>query len=161
MIVYAQGDITKFDVDAIVNASNGFGYMGGKRCVKELHRGVAESIQFASQGAVERLARAKCKAHSFFGYSPGTVFVTDAPNLGCRKIIHAVTMRTPGSKAKIKKIMELIPKIVAVAEDLNMKSIAIPLLGCGTGGLDRKTVQNLLAHNLISDKVTFYIVTSL
>lgn len=44
MIVYAQGDITKFDVDAIVNASNGFGYMGGKRCVKELHRGVAESI---------------------------------------------------------------------------------------------------------------------
>ena len=41
MIVYAQGDITKFDVDAIVNASNGFGYMGGKRCVNELHRGVA------------------------------------------------------------------------------------------------------------------------
>ena len=37
MIVYAQGDITKFDVDAIVNASNGFGYMGGKRCVNELH----------------------------------------------------------------------------------------------------------------------------
>ncbi len=73
MIVYAQGNITKFDVDAIVNASNGFGYMGGKRCVNELHRGVAESIQFASCGAVERLARAKCKAHSFFGYSPGTV----------------------------------------------------------------------------------------
>ena len=107
MIVYAQGDITKFDVDAIVNASNGFGYMGGKRCVNELHRGVAESIQFASCGAVERLARAKCKAHSFFGYSPGTVFVTDAPNLECKKIIHAVTMRTPGSKAKIKKIKDV------------------------------------------------------
>ena len=128
MIVYAQGDITKFDVDAIVNASNGFGYMGGKRCVNELHRGVAESIQFASCGAVERLARAKCKAHSFFGYSPGTVFVTDAPNLECKKIIHAVTMRTPGSKAKIKKIKDLIPKIVAVAENLNINSVAIPLL---------------------------------
>lgn len=97
----------------------------------------------------------------FFGYSPGTVFVTDAPNLECKKIIHAVTMRTPGSKAKIKKIKVLIPKIVAVAENLNINSVAIPLLGCGTGGLDRKTVQNLLAHNLISDKVTFYIVTSL
>ena len=161
MIVYAQGDITKFDVDAIVNASNGFGYMGGKRCVNELHRGVAESIQFASCGAVEWLARAKCKAHSFFGYSPGTVFVTDAPNLGCRKIIHAVTMRTPGSKAKIKKIKDLIPKIVAVAENLNINSVAIPLLGCGTGGLDRQIVQELLADNLRSNKVTFYIVTSL
>ena len=37
MIAYAKGNITKFDVDAIVNAANGFGYMGGKRCVTELH----------------------------------------------------------------------------------------------------------------------------
>ena len=66
----AQGDITKFDVDAIVNASNGFGYMGGKRCVKELHRGVAESIQFASQGAVERLARAKLRHTPFLVIHP-------------------------------------------------------------------------------------------
>lgn len=161
MIVYAKGDITKFDVDAIVNASNGFGYMGGKRCVKELHRGVAESIQFASQGAVERLARAKCKSQFLFSYSSGTVFVTDAPNLGCKKIIHAVTMRAPGSKAKIKNIKKLIPKIVAVAENLNINSVAIPLLGCGTGGLDRQIVQELLAGNLRSNKVTFYIVTSL
>lgn len=47
-------------------------------------------------------------------------------------------MRTPGSKAKIKKIKDLIPKIVAVAENLNINSVAIPLLGCGTGGLDKK-----------------------
>ena len=158
MIIYAKGDITKFDVDAIVNAANGFGYMGGKRCVTELHIGVAESIQFASKGAVEQLARAKCKVQPLFSYAPGDVFLTNAPNLKCRKIIHAVTMRTPGSKAKIKNIKKLIPKIKTIAEDLNMESIAIPLLGCGTGGLDRKTVQNLLAHNLISDKVTFYIV---
>ena len=57
-----------------------------------------------------------------------------------------------------RRYKKLIPKIKTIAEDLNMESIAIPLLGCGTGGLDRKTVQNLLAHNLISDKVTFYIV---
>jgi len=125
--------------------------------IEELQR----AFNFASCGAVERLARAKCKAHSFFGYSPGTVFVTDAPNLECKKIIHAVTMRTPGSKAKIKKIKDLIPKIVAVAENLNINSVAIPLLGCGTGGLDRQIVQELLADNLRSNKVTFYIVTSL
>ena len=132
--------------------------MGGKRCVTELHRGVAESIQFASQGAVEQLARAKCKTQPFFSYAPGDVFVTDAPNLVCRKVIHAVTMRTPGSKAKISNIIKLIPKIIATAEQLNIESVAVPLLGCGTGRLDTKVVQELLADNLISDKVTFYIV---
>ena len=161
MIAYAKGNITKFDVDAIVNAANGFGYMGGKRCVTELHRGVAESIQFASQGAVEQLARAKCKTQPFFSYAPGDVFVTDAPNLVCRKVIHAVTMRSPGSKAKISNIIKLIPKIIATAEHLNIESVAVPLLGCGTGRLDTKVVQELLADNLISDKVTFYIVVSL
>ena len=34
MIIY--GDITKLDdIEAIVNASNGIGYMGGRVCVKE------------------------------------------------------------------------------------------------------------------------------
>ena len=107
---------------------------------------------------VEQLARAKCKTQPFFSYAPGDVFVTDAPNLVCRKVIHAVTMRTPGSKAKISNIIKLIPKIIATAEHLNIESVAVPLLGCGTGRLDTKVVQELLADNLISDKVTFYIV---
>ena len=36
MIIY--GDITKLDdIEAIVNASNALGYMGGIVCVKQLH----------------------------------------------------------------------------------------------------------------------------
>ena len=57
MIVYAQGDITKFDVDAIVNASNGFGYMGGKRCVKELHRGFNLHLKVLLNGLQEQNVR--------------------------------------------------------------------------------------------------------
>ncbi len=80
MIIY--GDITKLnDIEAIVNASNGIGYMGGRVCVKELHKGVAESIQYVTKGAVEKLAKKECKAHHIFGYAPGEVFVTDAPNV--------------------------------------------------------------------------------
>lgn len=60
MIIY--GDITKLDdIEAIVNASNGIGYMGGRVCVKELHKGVAESIQYVTKGAVEKLAKKNVK----------------------------------------------------------------------------------------------------
>lgn len=157
MIIY--GDITKLDdIEAIVNASNGIGYMGGRVCVKELHKGVAESIQYVTKGAVEKLAKKECKAHHIFGYAPGEVFVTDAPNMEYKKIIHAVTMRFPGGKAKFETIEKLIPKIKLTAEKLNLRSVAVPLLGTGTGKLNRKAVKELLINNLVSSKVIFYIV---
>ena len=36
---------------------NGIGYMVERVCVKELHKGVAESIQYVTKGAVEKLAK--------------------------------------------------------------------------------------------------------
>lgn len=80
MIIY--GDITKLDdIEAIVNASNGIGYMGGRVCVKELHKGVAESIQYVTKGAVEKLAKKECKAHHIFGYSEWDKFFLQAIKL--------------------------------------------------------------------------------
>lgn len=39
---------------AIVNASNGIGWMGGRMCINKQYKGVAESIQYVSKGAVEK-----------------------------------------------------------------------------------------------------------
>lgn len=61
MIVYAQGDITKFDVDAIVNASNGFGYMGGKdvlmNYIEELQRAFNLHLAVLLNGLQEQNVR--------------------------------------------------------------------------------------------------------
>lgn len=135
MILKYNEDIALSSADAIVNASNGVGYMGGKAGITKRKRGVAESIHYVSKGAVELLAKEKCRAKSIFGYAPGDIFVTDAPNLDTQNIIHAVTMRFPGSKAKIKTIENLVPKIVKIAEDNSYKIVAVPLLGTGTGRL--------------------------
>ena len=60
MIIY--GDITKLDdIEAIVNASNGIGYMGGRVCVKELHKGVAESIQYVKKAQLRSLLKKNVK----------------------------------------------------------------------------------------------------
>lgn len=59
-IIYDR-DIALSNVSVIVNASNGWGYMGGQRCIDMRQHGVAESIQYVSQGAVEKLSRKVCK----------------------------------------------------------------------------------------------------
>lgn len=150
-------DIALADTTAIVNASNGQGFMGGKKGVVHRRCGVAESLHYESKGAIEPLAKAKCKKHSLFGYGAGKVFVTQAPNLKCDYIIHAITMRFPASKAKIKNIKKLLPEIVHISEKLNCKSVAIPLLGTGTGRLNRTEVLDMYSDYLKQSKVMFYI----
>lgn len=146
--------------EGIVNAANGFGYMGGERCISEQHRGVAESLQFASHGEIEKLSRAKCKNHSLFGYSKGSVFITEAPQLEAICIIHAVTMRTSGSKAKFHTIQKLVPEIIRAAEFLHLKTVAVPLLGTGTGGLPHRIVYDYLMDNLAKSTVKYWIYTN-
>ncbi len=150
-------DIALSTADAIVNASNGMGYMGGQWAIQTRRKGVAESIQYISSGEVEKLSRDACRQHSIFGYRPGNVFVTAAPNLQTKIVIHAVTMRLPGSKSKLKYIEQLLPKIVTLAENMNLKTVAIPLLGCGTGRLSEEIVYSLFETQLINSRINFIV----
>lgn len=140
-IIY--GDICDCVCDAIVNASNGVGNMGGRLGIHRKLAGVAESIHYVTQGQVEKEARAICREHSLMGFRPGSVFVTQAYNLNCRYVIHAVTMRYPGSRASMKVVQELLPLVLEQARQLNLRSIAMPLLGTGTGGLNNQKVLDL------------------
>lgn len=157
-IIYDR-DIALSNVSAIVNASNGWGYMGGQRCIDMRQHGVAESIQYVSQGAVEKLSRKVCKKHPL-GLNPWSIFITAAPNMKADYIIHAVTMRTPGSRAKIKTIKTLIPKIIELSEQMKLKQVAIPLLGTGTGGLPAEKVHNLFEDSLPNSFVEFFLYTN-
>lgn len=57
-------DIALSSADAIVNASNGIGYMGGERGIIIRGNGVAESIHYISIGRVEELSKAISSKHS-------------------------------------------------------------------------------------------------
>ena len=141
---------------AIVNASNGIGWMGGRMCINKQYKGVAESIQYVSKGAVEKLAKAECKKH-IFGYRPGSIFVTPAPNMNTEYIIHAVTMRLPGCKSHLRTIEQLVPKILELSEQLKVESVAIPLLGCGTGRLSEDKVCDIYYKYLMQSNIKYYI----
>lgn len=139
-------DIAFACVSAIVNAGNGTGFMGGKQSVKTLCNGVAESLNYYSRGKAEKKAKeAKREIRPFFALPVGSFFRTDSCGLLCNTIIHAVTMRHAGGSSTYRGVEKCIKNIYQHCEKVQIRKIAFPLLGCGTGGLNEKRVQKMIA----------------
>ncbi|MNL90959.1 RNase III inhibitor [compost metagenome] len=134
------GDILEMDQEVIVNASNGKGYMGGFLGRYIRFKGVAEAINYKTKGVVEKEAK---KAAN--GVGVGSVFVTTAGNLKAKYIFHAVTMASPGGTSKYETIDKLMENIVVKARELGVKTIAVPLLGTGIGGLSKARVYSRMS----------------
>ena len=81
---------------------------------------------------------------------PGSLYLTQSYNLKCKYIIHAVTMWLPGTFSRKKTIKRLLPKILEKANELELHSIAIPLLGTGVGHLKPNDIMEL--YHLYFDK---------
>ncbi|MEY8742821.1 macro domain-containing protein [Bacillales bacterium AN1005] len=155
MLNYIHGDIVKQRADVIVNASNGLGWMGGilGRFIKL--KGVAESIHHFDP-KIEKEAKRACKNRLM---KPGEVFITSSGKLDCNHIFHAVTMYLPGTRSSLKSVEKCIQNIIKNAELSGAKSIILPFLGCGTGGLKKEQVNELYNTYFSSHEgITFYVV---
>ncbi len=113
-----QGDITELKVDAIVNAANNKLVMGG---------GVAGAIKKKGGEVIEDEAVKKGPIKI------GEAVFTQAGSLPAKYVIHAATMGMDFKTDEI-KIRESCKNALRVAEELKIKSIAFPALGCGVGG---------------------------
>jgi len=135
-----KGDLTTLSVDAVVNAANGVGPMGG---------GVAYAIKKCGGQEIEQEAVKICKEQGPF--KPGQVYV----NSGGRKwkyVIHAVTMTYPAEPADYNSTSEALAKAIKRAVELGMKTLAVPALGMGVGGLEPKHLAQTYAKVLSSLK---------
>lgn len=113
-----QGDITGLKVDAIVNAANNKLVMGG---------GVAGAIKKKGGKVIEEEAVKKGPIKI------GEAVATPAGGLAAKYVIHAATMGMDFVTDEV-KIRESCKNALRVAEELKIKSIAFPALGCGVGG---------------------------
>jgi O-acetyl-ADP-ribose deacetylase (regulator of RNase III) len=114
-----KGDITKLQVDAIVNAANRYLEMGG---------GVAGAIKKAGGAVIEREARV---------YAPiniGEAVSTSGGKLKARYVIHAPTMKTPGPTNRENVYLATLAALNCAAR-LGVSRIAIPGMGTGVGGM--------------------------
>lgn len=113
-----QGDITELKVDAIVNAANNKLVMGG---------GVAGAIRKKGGKVIED------EATKLGPIKIGAAIYTCAGSLNAKYVIHAATMGMDFKTDEI-KIRDACWNSLKVAQELKIKSVAFPALGCGVGG---------------------------
>lgn len=134
MIKLTQGDIFKSDAEALVNTVNCVGIMG---------RGLALQFRKAFPGNFKAYEIA-CKANQV---QPGKMFVYDFDRLySPRFIINFPTKRHWKNNSRIEDIQSGLTDLISVVRQQQIRSIAIPPLGCGLGGLIWENVKPLIVE---------------
>lgn len=137
MIKYTTGDMLSAETEALVNTVNTVGVMG---------KGIA--LQFKDQYPNNFAAyHAACKAKQV---EVGKMFVfEEQPMIGDKKIIiNFPTKKDWKHKSKIEYVESGLKDLAKVIEERRIKSIAMPPLGCGNGGLDWGDVKVLIEKYL-------------
>jgi O-acetyl-ADP-ribose deacetylase (regulator of RNase III) len=146
MIEYKQGDILGEDVEAIVNTVNCVGVMG---------RGLALQYKNKFPDNFKIYAKA-CKSEEVI---PGKMFVTQTGKLTNPKyIINFPTKRHWKGKSKLEDIDDGLVDLLKIIKKYDIKSIAIPPLGSGLGGLDWNIVKSKIQNAFTNTTDTNIIV---
>ena len=117
-VVVERGDITDWEVDAIVNAADSILAMGA---------GVAGAIKRKGGVIIEEEAMRQGPIEV------GEAVLTTAGNLAATHVIHAAAMG-PDLKTDAAKISAATKSALQLAEKHRITSIAFPALGTGVGG---------------------------
>jgi len=136
MIEYKSGDILREDAEALVNSVNCVGVMG---------RGIALQFKNAFPENFKAYAKA-CKREEV---QPGQMFVFETGRLtNPRYIVNFPTKRHWRGKSRMEDIEAGLIALVEVIQQYKIRSIAIPPLGCGLGGLEWSEVKSLIQSAL-------------
>jgi O-acetyl-ADP-ribose deacetylase (regulator of RNase III) len=123
-----QGDITDFEVDAIVNAANEQLQLGA---------GVAGAIRQKGGASIQE----ECNR---IGSTPvGTAVMTGAGHLKAKQVIHAVGPQM-GEGDEDRKLASAVRSALALADRRGLKSIAIPALSTGVFGFPMERAARIM-----------------
>lgn len=129
MIQLTRGDILEADAEALVNTVNCVGVMG---------RGIAMQFRKAFPECFKAY-KAICDRKELH---PGKMLVCDLGRFeNPRLVINFPTKRHWKGKSKLEDIEAGLAALVALVRQRHIRSIAIPPLGCGLGGLEWDEVR--------------------
>lgn len=136
MIEESHGNLLDADVDALVNTVNTVGVMG---------KGIALQFKRVFPAMFQDYARAAKSGELHLG----SVHVWATQQLtGPRFIINFPTKGHWKSASRLADIERGLDDLVRVISDLDIRSIAVPPLGCGNGGLDWAVVEPVIRTKL-------------
>lgn len=129
-----EGDITKVEVDAIVNAANNQLILGG---------GVAGAIRKAGGPTIQE------ECDKIGSIALGEAAITGAGNLPAKYVIHAASMSLgqPTEKANLRKSVRA---CLELADRNNCKSISFPAIGAGIAGFPMRKCARVMKKEVQS-----------
>jgi len=128
VVEVVEGDITKANVEVIVNAANNKFWMGS---------GVAGAIKAAGGQSIEDDAMAKGQV------MPGEAVFSTAGRLPYNYVIHGAVMGQDLHTSD-KLIRQTTVACLKLAEKLKVKSMAFPAFGTGVGGFPMQACAKLM-----------------
>jgi O-acetyl-ADP-ribose deacetylase len=131
-IVIIAGDLVDQEVDAIVNAANNELVLGG---------GVAGAIRSRGGPAIQE----ECDAHG--PVKIGESALTGAGELPARHVIHAASMGL-GGVTTTESLQSSMNHAFQLANELGVKTIAIPAVGTGIAGFPMEECAAVMARSL-------------
>ena len=132
-IYFMKGDITEFEVDAIVNAANTDLVLGS---------GVAGAIR-AKGGA-----RIQEECERIGSIRLGEAAVTPAGNLKAYYVIHAASMQL-GGKTTAESLRHATRSSLLRAEEKGFKTMAFPAIGTGVSGFPMEECANVMVSEVL------------
>jgi O-acetyl-ADP-ribose deacetylase len=152
-IILLQTDITKMEVDAIVNAANS-SLMGGGGVDGAIHRAGGPAILEECRMIVAK--QGSCKT--------GEAVITTAGKLPSKYVIHTVgPVWNNGKKNEAEKLANCYINSLNLAIENNVQTIAFPNISTGIYGYPKKeaaiiaidTITDLLRKNAFIESVWF------
>lgn len=136
MIRFTQGNLLESQAEAVVNTVNTMGVMG---------KGIA--LMFKERFPENTKAyEAACRAGEV---RVGAMFITPAMELdGPRWIINFPTKANWRNPTRLEWVESGLESLKQAIREKGIRSIAIPPLGCGNGGLDWNTVRPIIVEAL-------------
>jgi len=126
VIEIIQGDITKLDVDAIVNAANER-MLGGGGVDGAIHRAAGPQLLEACRRVPEVRPGVRCPT--------GEARLTPGFRLAARYVLHTVgPVWSGGSRGEPELLAACYRNSLAIARDQECRSIAFPAISCGVYG---------------------------
>lgn len=132
-ITILTGDITKQEVDAIVNPANSWLIMGG---------GVTGAIRRVGGKGIED------EAVKHAPVPVGEAVATGAGRLKAKYVIHAPTMERPAMRIGERNVGLSVGGALECAEGLEIRSVAFPGMGTGVGGLSLEEAVRAMVNEV-------------
>jgi O-acetyl-ADP-ribose deacetylase (regulator of RNase III) len=146
-VVVKVGDITKEDVDAVVNAANGT-LMGGG--------GVDGAIHRAGGPEIKKECEEIRRTHYPDGLPTGRAVITTAGKMPAKRVIHTVgPVYSRGGRDKAELLASCYRNSLRLALENGLKTIAFPAISTGIYGypleeaakVSSQTIEDFLASN--------------